>query len=433
MAAAALHGGDGGEVVTGEPLCACHGELARGERAGLVEGHGVGLGEQVDAAAALEEDAAARGGADAGEVAQWYADDQGAGAGDDEEHQGAAKPCRKRVVYCRDGQREQPRQHDDGHGDGHHRRRVDAGEAPHEEFGGRFACRCVLHHGEDASHGRLAGAPCDAQAYRGSGGDHAGEHLAASVYGARLGFAREGGGVEGGGSGEQRAVEGDALARTHLYGLSYGDVLGADLSCRAVGADEACAVGTQGHEAAYVVAGAVDGAVLQGLADLVEQHHGYRLGIFADGEGAGGCDRHEHVLAEGIAPGGVLRGLSDDAQAYGQKGCDVPEQCSPAVPQGGNGGGKAGVCGDDAGGEHHGGEGKLPEVQSFALFAVGVAMAVVMGVCVCVCHMMECFVVYGCKGRENIVQPGCNVADGDKTRRKTVRISQRVEPSGQAP
>ncbi len=59
VVAAALQGGYGGEIVEGEPLGTGHGELARGERAGLVEGYGVDPAEAVDTVAALEEDAAA--------------------------------------------------------------------------------------------------------------------------------------------------------------------------------------------------------------------------------------------------------------------------------------------------------------------------------------------------------------------------------------
>ncbi len=213
------------------------------------------------------------------------------------------------------------------------------GEAPHEEFGRGFAGRCVLYHGEDAGHGRLSGGTGDTQAYRAPRGDHAGHHLAARVDGAGLGLAREGGGVEGGGRANECAVEGDTFARPHLYGLSYGDVLGGGVADGAVGGHKACVVGAQGHQTAYIVAGAVDGPVLQGLADLIEQHDGHSLGIFADGEGTHGSDAHERMLAEGVALCGVLYGLAHHAEAYGQKGGDIPYGFAPALPQVGNGGG----------------------------------------------------------------------------------------------
>ena len=79
-------------LVAGIGMDGCHGKLSVGQRARLVEDHCVQPRQRVHVVGALDEDALARGAADAAEEGEGHADDQGAGTADDKEHQGAVEP-----------------------------------------------------------------------------------------------------------------------------------------------------------------------------------------------------------------------------------------------------------------------------------------------------------------------------------------------------
>lgn len=77
-AALRVYGGDG----KGTP----------GQRAGFVEDHGLRFGQGFEVVAALDQDTALAGPADAAEKAQRNRDHQRAGTGDDQENQGPVEP-----------------------------------------------------------------------------------------------------------------------------------------------------------------------------------------------------------------------------------------------------------------------------------------------------------------------------------------------------
>ena len=74
-----------------------HGKFARGERAGLVEHHQINLGNGIQVVAALEQNAPLGGRTDARKITQRHADDQRAGARDNQEDQRTAKPIIENV------------------------------------------------------------------------------------------------------------------------------------------------------------------------------------------------------------------------------------------------------------------------------------------------------------------------------------------------
>ena len=70
-----------------------HGKLSVGQRARLIEHHRVDLRQHVHEVGALDEDALARGAADAAKEREWYTDNQCARTRNDEEHQCSIEPC----------------------------------------------------------------------------------------------------------------------------------------------------------------------------------------------------------------------------------------------------------------------------------------------------------------------------------------------------
>ena len=71
------------------------------------------------------------------------------------------------------------------------------------------------------------------------------------------------------------------------------------------------------------------GAMLQGLAYGIEQHHGYSLGILTYAKRADSGQHHERELAEHILLPGRLPGFVRDGKPYGQKSRRVPHRRYP--------------------------------------------------------------------------------------------------------
>ena len=59
----------------------------------FVEDHRIDLRQHIHIVGSLDENTFARGASDTTKECQWYADHQGTGTRDDEEHQGAIQPC----------------------------------------------------------------------------------------------------------------------------------------------------------------------------------------------------------------------------------------------------------------------------------------------------------------------------------------------------
>ena len=124
-----------------------HIEGAVGQRAGLVEHHGVHLGKRLKIVAALDQHAKLAGAADAAEERQRHADDERARAADHQEGEAAQNPVAP-------GAHAQKRR-DDGKQQGKPRdgRGVVAGEAGDEVLCASLLLRGVFHQLKDAADG----------------------------------------------------------------------------------------------------------------------------------------------------------------------------------------------------------------------------------------------------------------------------------------
>ena len=123
------------------------------ERSRLVKDHRTCLGKGIHEVRSLDQDAFARCAANASEEGERHADDQRAGAGDHEEHQGAVEPGRERAgeISAKKG-----RENREGECCDYHDRRIDSGETCDESFAVRLAFPGMLHQLDDSGYGALA-------------------------------------------------------------------------------------------------------------------------------------------------------------------------------------------------------------------------------------------------------------------------------------
>ena len=138
-------------------LCGVHrrdGERAARERAGLVKDDTVGLGQHLQIAGALDEDAAGGRAADTAEERQRDRDHERAGAADDQKRQRTVDPFAPvgRDAHDQPHDRRQDRQRERRAA---HGRRVDAGKLCNEALGMRLLERGIFHELEDARDGGL--------------------------------------------------------------------------------------------------------------------------------------------------------------------------------------------------------------------------------------------------------------------------------------
>ena len=115
-------------------------------------------------------------------------------------------------------------------------------------------------------------------------------------------------------------VDGDALAGADFNDLSDGDVARIRVANRAVVADQMRDVGADVHQRADRSAGFAHGALLEVFADLIENHDGGCLGVFADEERADGGDAHQKVLVKHFAVEDVDDRLRQNVAARQKRG-----------------------------------------------------------------------------------------------------------------
>ena len=297
-----------------------HGKAPGGERARLVEDHGVNAREGLEVVAPLDEDAQAAGTPDAAEVAHGHADHQRAGARDHQEGKCAEDPVSPGA------QAQQRRDHGEHGGGAHHQRRVDAGKARDEALcAGLLFCR-TFDQLEYAAHGGVLIGLCHAHGERRADVDAARDELAAGLDAAGRAFARERRAVDARAPLDDDAVKRHALARTHQHKLAHLDLVGVDLLHTA--GDEA--VGEAGGDIHHLLDGAAalaHGVVLEELPHLEEEHdrgafcHVRRALWEKDHEeGPEGGHHHEEVLVKRVAAGQVARGFDEDGVACEQVG-----------------------------------------------------------------------------------------------------------------
>jgi hypothetical protein len=267
---------------------------AAGQGAGLVQRDGADPAEVLERLAALDEHAAARGTADGRDDADGHGDDEGARAGDDEQRQRAVQPG----VEVAAGQRGH---HGDERGGEHHQRRVPAGEAVDEALGRRLGALGVGDELRDAGQGAVPRGRGDRDGERPLGVQGAGEHPTPLLLVRRHRLAGQGRLVDARAPGDDRAVEGDALARADEDVLADEHLVDGD-GALGVALQHAGLRWREVHELLDRPAAAVHGERLERRADGEEHEHPGRLGEVPDGHGPDGGQRHQDRHVEAAAP-----------------------------------------------------------------------------------------------------------------------------------
>ncbi|CUP90574.1 Uncharacterised protein [Flavonifractor plautii] len=280
---------DGGDV-----------EHPLGQGAGLIEYQNLGICQDLQVIAALDQDAGLGGPADAAEKAEGHRDDQGAGAGDHQKDEGAVET----VGPGHQAQQRRQRGQKDG-GDDHHRGVV-PGEFGDKVLGLGLLAAGVFHQVQDLGHrGRaeLLGHPHPQQARQ---VDAARDHVVAGLHLPGQGLAGEGGGVHRGAALQHHAVQGDALPGLDDDGVPHRHGLRVHL-LQSPAPLQIGIVGPNVHQRSDGLAGAVHGVALEELAHLIEQHDKDRLGVLPGEESADGGQRHQKILVKDLAVGDVAR------------------------------------------------------------------------------------------------------------------------------
>ena len=303
------------------------GEAALGQGAGLVEDHGLHLGEILQMVAALHQDAALGGPADAAEEAQRHGDDQRAGAGDDQEDEGPVEPVLPH------GANQEARQHggepedegrdqEEGQGRDDHAGGIVMGEAGDEGLALGLAIAGVLHQLQDPGDGGLLAGLRHLDAEKPRLVDAAAEDLVPAVHVPGHGLAGESGGIQGGAALGDGAVQRHPLAGLHHDGLAHGHVLHVHLFDVTVPFHEG-GVRPQVHQLADGGPGAVHGHILEELTGLVEEHDEDGLGVVPGAVGAHGGESHQEVLVKDLAVDDAKDGLAQHVVADDEEGDQV--------------------------------------------------------------------------------------------------------------
>ena len=277
-----------------------HVKAAVRERARLVKDHDARLGQGLQVIAALDEDAAPGCAADAAEEAERNRDDQRARTGDDQKRQRAPEP----LGPVSERQRRQHEERDGAADDG---RRVIARELRDEVFGPGLAGARVFDQIENPGDGRLPEGMRDAHAQRARKIDAAADDLIAACHVARQRFAGQRRGVQRRDALQHRPVQRHPLPGLHHDHVADAHLFGIDL-LQPVPALDVCVVGPYVHQRGDGAPRPADGISLEQLSDLIEEHHGDRLRVFAQRKRADRGDGHEKVLVKYLSAADVARG-----------------------------------------------------------------------------------------------------------------------------
>ena len=186
-----------------------------------------------------------------------------------------------------------------------------------------------------------------------------------ALRGSRL--AREGLAVDKGFPLHDEAVEGHPLAWEDEEGVLHRGFLGGEEDPGRV-APNAGFVRPEGEEAADRGSAAGGGRLLEGLADLIEDHDAHGLGVLAYGDGAEGGYAHEEELVEDAAAQDVPPGTQEDVPPREEIGGDIEEGRGEGSPspqaEAFEGSGRLGQGRDEGGGE--GEEGRSHEEADLA-------------------------------------------------------------------
>ena len=279
-------------------------QLARRERAGLVEGDGVDAAHRFEMVAALDQDAVARGRGDARDDRDGRRDDERTGASDDEERQPPDERLGPR--HAEDDRRDQDRRNRERDDD----RRVVAREAVDELLGLRSVGLGVLDHRDDLRERRILGRTRHLDFEVAALDDAAGVDLVARGLVGGDALAGDGRLVDRAASLPDDAVDGDLVAGTDHDRLADGDVLDGDGRLLTV-AEDGRGVRRQLHQFAHRVPRAVHRVAFEQLGDAEEDGQRRRLERQIDDQRADDARRHQEVDVEVAVHRGVVA-VADD-------------------------------------------------------------------------------------------------------------------------
>jgi len=252
---------------------------ALGEGAGLVEQHHVGAGQQFQVFAALDQQAAAGGGADGRQHRDRRGQGDGTGAG---HHQHRS---RRHGVAAQD-------QHQQGQ-PGHHRQIV-AAELVGQTLVAAAVGLGVFHHAHHAAKGRLRADARGAHAQAAQLGDGRRVDVAAGAHLHRQRLAGDGGLVDRGLAAHHLAVHGNLFAGAHDHQVARQDGGNGRLHFDTVALD-ARGLGRQGFQVLHRAARALRGGFLDGVADAHEEDDHRGSGPLAHGQRRNHTQAHQRV------------------------------------------------------------------------------------------------------------------------------------------
>ena len=269
-------------------------EAPVGQRSGLVEDGALDLAERVEDVRALDEYAVLRGRADAAEVAERYRNYERAGARDDEQHEAAVYG----LVPVR-AAREARGDHNRRCGE-EYRGRVPFREFRDEALRRSFALHGVLYHFEHTRDSGVLERPRRLDEQQSVERERAAVYLRAGAdrHGHRL--ARYRGAVELRLAADYYAVDRDYLAGQNLHDVAFLYLLRLFFYRLAV-SDEARRHGLLREQRLYRAARVRGRALLEGLAEAVEEHDADRLASLAYREGRERRAAHQREFVEEVA------------------------------------------------------------------------------------------------------------------------------------
>ena len=283
-------------------------EVTFGNGTGLIEDDGADVLHLFHGNTALEEDALFRRRTDTGEEAQGYAEDQGAGAADDQKSQSRINPVMPLTGH-------QGRNDGRSRGDGDDSRCIDAGKARNETVDFRLARRCPFDGFQNLRDHRFCQGLGHFDVEDARRIDAARQDFRAFPADDRNRFPCQGRRIDEAFAGHDDTVQGDAVTDADDDDITGSSVLGRDGDRRAIGRyamdDFRAHIDGGGH----LLAAAVDGPVFHGFADAAEEHDGDGFWIVTDGKGADGSHGHEEIFIERLALHDVFSSFPQDAVA----------------------------------------------------------------------------------------------------------------------
>ena len=192
---------------------AFHRKNALGKGTGFIENHTAGLGQSLQIVGALHQDTAAAGSADAGKEAERDADDQSAGAADNQKGQSPVKPLPPLSLQPQKQQADYRRQQKQSQRRTAHSRGIDPGKAGNKILGPGLAGAGVFHQFQNTGNRGLAKLFCRLDMQQAAEVHTAADDLIPRLHLSWQTLAGEGTGVQGRTPFRHHAVNGQLLPR----------------------------------------------------------------------------------------------------------------------------------------------------------------------------------------------------------------------------